>query len=133
MCEPEREGQRRCTPWVRKAGKLVKTDKEKTELLNYFFPLSIFTVNLYFKNTLQGKSPLTRKRKMLHPFLKRAKKEDPGNYCFFSLPSMPEKTVEQILLETVLKYMEDKEVTQDSFTGHFYQGQILPDQSSGHL
>lgn len=118
MCDPEREGQRRCTPWVRTAGKLVNTDKEKAELLNCFFPLSISTVNFYFKNIIQGESPLTGKRKMLHPFLKRVKKEDPGSYCFFSLTSMPEKTVEQILLEAVLKHMEDKEVSQDNFTGH---------------
>lgn len=55
--------------------------------------------------------------------MKSEKKEHPGNYSLIRLMSGPSKIVESVFLETVLRHMENKELTDDSQHG-FSKGKL---------
>jgi len=66
---------------------------------------------------------VTRKSKHNPHFFKKEGREYPGNCTPFSLTSAPGKIMEQILLETMLRHMESRELVDDRQHG-FTKGKL---------
>lgn len=67
--------------------------------------------------------PSDWKKKKTIPIFKKGKRKDTGNYRLISLTSVPSKIIEQILLETMTKHMQNTGMLSDSQHG-FVMGKL---------
>ncbi|CAM5146985.1 unnamed protein product [Eretmochelys imbricata] len=73
---------------------------------------------IIFENSWRsGEVPDDWKKANVVPIFKKGKKEDPGNYKAVSLTSVPEKIMEQVLKESILKRLEERKVIRNSQHG----------------
>ncbi|KFR15490.1 RNA-directed DNA polymerase from mobile element jockey, partial [Opisthocomus hoazin] len=69
-------------------------------------PLSI----IFERSWRTGEVPEDWRKANVTPIFKKGKKEDPGNYRPVSLTSIPGKVMEQLILEAIMKQVEEKKV-----------------------
>lgn len=78
---------------------------------------SLYPLSMISKNSWQSQElPGDWKRRITVSIIKKDRKENPGNSLPVSLISLPGKIMEQIFLGAVLRHMEDREETGESFS-----------------
>ena len=77
-------------------------------------PLSI----IFERSWTTGEGPEDWRKAIVTPIFKKGKKEDPGDYRPLSLTSIPGKVMEQLILEVIIRQVEEKVISssQHGFT-----------------
>ena len=65
----------------------------------------------------KGKVPVDWRKASVTPIFKKGKKEDPGNNRPVSLTSIPGRLMEQLILDVIIKQVEEKKVIRSSQHG----------------
>ncbi|KAK4828548.1 hypothetical protein QYF61_027517 [Mycteria americana] len=76
-------------------------------------PLSI----IYQQSWLNGEVPVDWRLANVMPIYKKSRKEDPGNYRPVSLPLVPGKVMEQLILSAITQHIQDNHVIRPSQHG----------------
>lgn len=90
-------------------------------------PLSVMLEKL-----MQSGEFLRNERKQMSLIFKKCKEKDVGNYRPVSIISIPGKVMEEIILESVSKYIKVKKVTRSHQHG-FNEGEIMQEQPDSPL
>jgi len=73
------------------------------------------TLSIIFERSWRtGEVPEDWRKASVTPIFKKGKKEDRGNYRPLSLTSIPGKMIEHLILEVIIKQVEEKKVIRSS-------------------
>jgi len=72
---------------------------------------------IFHRSWTTGEVPEDWRKAIVTLVFKKGKKEDPGNYRLLSLTSIPEKVMEQLILDAISKQMEENKVIRSSQHG----------------
>jgi len=87
---------------------------------NFSEPWEVFwySADVIFERSWRtGEVPGDRRKANVTPIFKKGKKEDLGYYRLVSLTSVPGKMTEQLILEVIIKHVEEKQIIRNNQHG----------------